>query len=815
MNKKTNDSKYGKFADKLGGYRIEKLPDAGNYEYIYKNDEILVKVDQYGIVTAQINPPVGEAVFKREEREVGSPVKAYFSDGENIFNNFDALRADNVMIEFLPEKSTYRLTFGKTKVITELFVTEKGKRFVMNVTVKNLDEKAKEYSVLQCCFPYLNELLMAPWDKPEWYTKTEYLKDKNAFLTTKFSVAGKREERRYLTIVGSDKADSRELSLERLTTATKNFSAIPEKIGGVTEDVLYAFKQCVSSLKKVTLGGGKSYSFTQVFAVTDDGKKIADEIENSEKYFDLQTQKEEEKKLAEKYAALFSVRTVKTGDTDFDRFINGFLPLEMYWVSSLDRGWPTGMRGVRDAANDFEGMLCYDKEMCKGVIENIFSKQRSDGWYPRQVPFGNGTKFDLREFVDSACFFTEYVYDYLAYTDDYSILGKVYPYYDDAEKRESGLTHLKKGMDYLISDDALGEHGLVKMRGGDWLDCLSGVGKKGKGESVMASCQLVICLGYLSEIMKKVGRGKDVEKHEKSAYKLINDINKAAFNGKFYNAVYTDNGEWLFSAKDEDGEKRVYVPTNAYAIISGVAKDKETEIFNEIEKLKTSDGYKLFSKPLGGKIIEGIGKMGTGDFQPYFAENASVYNHGSQCFLIRALAKAGRYEQIADVLGYAMPLYANKHAPAKTCSAPYAITNCYHLVPSFYGRAGFSFLTGSVAMIERAVYSWVFGLNFTLDNIVITPCVPEEYANAEITTPFNGHRLTIKYVGYGAKIESAKIETAKIESVKIESAKIESAKIESATVNGKSLRVSADGRSVGFDKSSIECDSTVTVVLKS
>ena len=38
-------AKYGKFADKLGGYIIDKLLDAGSYEYIYKNDEILVKVD--------------------------------------------------------------------------------------------------------------------------------------------------------------------------------------------------------------------------------------------------------------------------------------------------------------------------------------------------------------------------------------------------------------------------------------------------------------------------------------------------------------------------------------------------------------------------------------------------------------------------------------------------------------------------------------------------------------------------------------------------------------------------------------------------
>lgn len=779
---------YGKFSKKPGGYRIEKLPEAGNYEYIYKNDEILVKVDQYGIITAQINPPVGEAVFKREEREVGSPVKAYFSDGESVFNNFDVLRADKLTIDFLPEKSIYRLTFGKTEVVTELFVTEKNKRFVMNVTVKNLGERVKEYSILKCAFPYLNELLMAPWDKPEWYTRTEYLKDKNAFLTTKYSVAGKKEERRYLTIVSNDETNNRELSLERLTALTKNFSVIPDKIGGVTEDTLYAFKQCVSTLATVNLKGGESYSFTQVFAVTDDEKKIAENIENSVKYFDATVQKAEEEKLAEKHAELFSVRTVKTGDPDFDSFVNGFLPLEMYWVSSLDRGWPTGMRGVRDAANDFEGMLCYDKQMCKGVIENIFSKQRSDGWYPRQVPFGAGTKFDLREFVDSACFFTEYVYDYLAYTGDYSILENKYGYYD-CETQESGLTHLKKGMDYLLSDDALGVHGLVKMRGGDWLDCLSGAGKKGRGESVMVSCQLVMCLKYLVEILNKVGQVNEVEKYEKAGYRLKNAINKAAFNGRFYNAVYTDNDTWLFSEKDEDGEERVYVPTNAYAVISGVANGKENEIFNEIAKLKTSDGYKLFSKPLGGKFIDGIGKMGTGDFQPYFAENGSVYNHGSQCFLIRALAKAGRYEEISDVLGYALPLYADKHSPEKTCSAPYAITNCYHLVPSFYGRSGFSFLTGSVAMIERAVYSWVFGLNFALDNIVITPCVPKEYANAEITTPFNGHNLTIKYVGYGAQIEIAEI-------------------------SGKAFDISAEGRSALIDKALITDDLTIVIKLK-
>ena len=37
----------------------------------------------------------------------------------------------------------------------------------MNVTIENFGDKDKEYKILKCGFPYLNEFLMAPWDKPE------------------------------------------------------------------------------------------------------------------------------------------------------------------------------------------------------------------------------------------------------------------------------------------------------------------------------------------------------------------------------------------------------------------------------------------------------------------------------------------------------------------------------------------------------------------------------------------------------------------------------------------------------------------------
>lgn len=747
----------GFFNDRLGGYTITKLPKAGLYEYIYKNGEILLKLDQYGIQTCQIDAPSGIATMKRERRELSSPAKLYFSVNGKVHDNFDVFGADDFTIDFQPQKAVYTLRFGTIRVATEMLVPVSGRKVIMHVTFANDGDENVDVKVMPCVYPYVNELMMAPWDKPEWYTRTKYAAGETpVFTTTRYSVAGKKEERRYFSLVTSLPVASFELSDERLAYATNNFTAIPDAFSGETENELYAFGQCFAGVATVTVAAHGETKVKNVFTTALYGENVEEDIAAAETYFCEKKLQEETAALQAKFDKLFSVRTVETADKTFDKFVNGFLPLELDWVSALDRGWPTGMRGVRDASNDFEGYIDYDKTACRAVIENIFSKQRSDGWYPRQVPFGAGEKFDLRHFVDSACFFTEYVYDYLASTDDYGLLDEKFAYYDAPEQLESGYTHLKKGIEYLTDANNLGEHGLVKMQGGDWLDCLSSAGIKGRGETVMVSCQLVMCLRYLAEITQK--RGGNGDGYLQFAKELTETINAASYNESgFYNGVFTDNGEWIFSEKDSDGEKRIYAPTNSYAIISGVACGKEKSVVNHLESLKTSDGYKLFSTPFGVKTIDGIGKMGTGDFQPYFAENASVYNHGSQLFYARALAKAGEHEKLYDALNYAMPFNGELHKESSICAAPYAITNCYHLVPSFYGRTGFSFLTGSVAMIERAVYNWLFGVQYTLDTVAIRPCIPEQYKDAKIKLSYGDTELSIRYEGYGNTVVGASL----------------------------------------------------------
>lgn len=747
----------GKFGA-AGEYTLERLPEAGLYEYVYKNEQTLLKLDQYGIQAYQLDLSTGVALLKRERRETGSPAKLYFSINGKVYNNFDVYAADKISINFKPHAAEYSLTFGEITVKTLILMPISGKRLIMNVTFENGDSSAADITVMPCVYPYVNAIMMAPWDKPEWYTRSEYLggAGKKAFTATRYSVAGKREERQYFSYVTDLPLKSFELSDERLVFETSNFTALPEAFSGKTENTLYAFGQCFAGVCSVKLPAGGSFVAKNAFTTAAYGEDVKADIDSASEYFKDDVLLKEENALCAKFDKLFGVRGVKTKDNAFNAFVNGFLPLELEWVTSLDRGWPTGMRGVRDASNDFEGYIDYDKAACRAVIANVFARQRSDGWYPRQVPFGGGDKFDLRAFVDSACFFTEFVYDYIAQTDDYSILSEKFAYYDNAELIESGFTHLKKGVEYLTAPQNLGEHGLVKMQGGDWLDCLNGAGIKGRGETVMVSCQLIGSLKYLAEICEKIG--ENAKDYLAFAEKLKEKINTVAFNKSgFYDGVFTDDGEWLFSENDPDGEKRIYAPTNSYAIICGVAEGKEASVIKNLQTLKTKDGYKLFSTPFGGGYIAGIGKMGTGDFQPYFAENASVYNHGSQLFYARALAVAGEHEKLYDVLNYAMPFNENSHAEEAICAAPYAVTNCYHLVPSFYGRTGGSFLTGSVAMIERAVYNWMFGVNFTLNKLIVKPCVPREYANASVKMNYANKPINVNYSGFGSKIKSAKI----------------------------------------------------------
>ena len=131
----------------------------------------------------------------------------------------------------------------------------------MRLTFINNTDKAIAVDVLNVVYPYVNELMMAPWDKPEWYTNTKFNKASNTFLTTRYSVAGKKEERRFFTVVSDLAVKDYELSSERVTEATNNFACIPQCFSGKTEKELYAFEQCMAEVSSFRVDANASHSF--------------------------------------------------------------------------------------------------------------------------------------------------------------------------------------------------------------------------------------------------------------------------------------------------------------------------------------------------------------------------------------------------------------------------------------------------------------------------------------------------------------------------------------------------------------------------
>lgn len=730
----------GNFIQNTAGYEITTLNLPVSWEYIYENRDILLKVDQHGPVYAQAHPPGDIMVFKREQHQRFSPwcVNISSNDFDGRFTNFFRPNTfgvdkepENVHIKYLPECAIYSFEYNGIKVETEFIIPQKSTTIAMRFKVKNISDKKVVLNIQPQLIPYLNEATMAPWDKYEWYLDSSAERcGKMVFSSKLLSADALSDKRREVNFVSSaDFLRGYELSLEKYI----GFGDITNPQRVYTDDKrIYGYPPVYACDYVWELDSSEEKELVQVLSL--------DSVKNSERYFEKSyfDAKRDERKA--EFEELFSKNHVETGDEDFDHYVNYWIPMQMSWVASLDRGWPTGMRGSRDSAQDYAALLYTDTKNPRDIILTMMECQRMDGWFPRQYSArGKHGKHDLRTHVDGGAFFIEFVWKYLAHTNDFGILNEQVEWLD-SDKKSSALEHILTAAEYYIAEENIGEHGLCKIRGGDWLDAVNTAGLLGRGESVTVSCQTVLNMRYIADILKSLDENADVEKYLVMADRIKDSINKYAFNEKgFYNGVFNDDGKWIFSSLDPDGEERVYGVANYYAIISGVAeRQKHKGIFDAAERLKCDKGYRLFWPHLGEKPIDKVGRIASGDVPRCFGENGNVYNHGSQGFFARALSVAEEGEKLYDVLRWIMPFDTGKHPTGLAFTPPYAVVNCWQELPEFNHRGLMCFLTGSVAMAMRGVYEWMLGIAPTLDGIEISPCLPEKMKNVKVKFTYMG-----------------------------------------------------------------------------
>ncbi len=768
--------KLGEFIEGSAAYRISSLNLPSSWEYIYQNRAVLMKVDQFGPVYAQMDPPGDIQLFRRENGQKFSNWIVWIKkEGEKPFNNFFRPNTDmtaqesepqNLNIEFWPEKAVYSFDNEGLSVKTEFAIPLKEREVSMRFSLTNNSDKAVKIRLCPYLIPYVNVAQLAPWDKNEWYLRTGIGKEEGSamFWTNLLNPAGNRKKRRTMTLVTElEGLKSAEISREKFIASGSEYcpekaisgslNVSPEQFGeyGVFKDdtQIYSYPPVYAMEYEWTLEAGETKSLVQTLSMA--GVQTDGEMPSKENV--LKTAdwaKSFDSKVAaakEYYTKLFATNNLETPDEFFNYYINYWVVLQMNWVASLDRGWPSGMRGTRDSAQDYTGLIYTDLKSCRDVLAMLFSCQRTDGWFPRQYSAsGRHGTHDLRPYVDGGAFVLELFHRYISYSGDYSFLDEKIPWLDSDDEATS-WEHIKSAMNYYIDPENIGEHGLCKIRGGDWLDSVSAAGSEGRGETVTVTCQVVMGLMYMADICEKLGRDSElISKYRAHAQSFKDALNSSAMNKKgYFNSVFNDDGKWIFSDMDPDGEERPYGVSNWFSVISKTAKEEDLEgIFKIREALKSDMGYRLFYPPFS-KPIAHVGRQASGDMPPYMSENGNVYNHGSQGFMARALAKADRGEDLFEALKLLLPCYQELHPTHLAMTAPYAITNCWQQLPGFHHRGMLSFLTGAVAMIMRGAYEWLCGVEPAIDALEVSPAMPASFNQMKLNLNYKGKNLDFSF----------------------------------------------------------------------
>jgi len=758
--------KYGYFnTEKPASYTVTDSDQlTAPWYYIYNNRKILLYVDQNGPVKIQYQPPNGILPIKREMGETSSKWQVWVqADDLNCgipVSNFHSpalccnSKKPEFTVQWSPETAIYTAKYDAAEIITEIFVPWDKATVCMKTTIINTTEKEMQFTVTPALFPYMNIPQMVAWDLPEWYLSTKAIRMDDSLTIHGQMTSPEMDKTLNRSITWNIDYDaSAQIELDMAAfCGSGNFFSPKAVIDGSdfrtnmenADGMRFGSHQSVYTARyRFTLGKGECKTLTQVLTVQEDIQYNPEENRFERIYFDDKSYTESVAKTRDFYQTLFGKRRVKTDNPLYDNFINTFAPLEMFWVCSLDRGWPSSMRGIRDCSQDFMGMLPLDPAWTRESIKTMFSHQRADGWMPRQIStISRSAPHDMRYYCDGGAFLLELVHEYLTFTRDADILFERV-YWLDSDEESTILAHVQRCMQFYLDKKNIGEHGLCKVWYGDWWDPMDKIGMEGRGESVTTTAQTVLNLQNLADMfvwLHSIGKVDRNYLQLAADYlairqKFIDAMQQHAYNKEgFFNGYFNDNGKWLLSNQDPDGERRVYLVSNAWAIISGCATENmQNRIFDILEKeCVGAVGYNTSSKGFP-VYIEKAGRTGNGN-----SPGTNTYNH-AQSFFVRACCECGRAELAYQVTRHILPIEEEYTPVEKTFAPPYAIVNMY----SNNHRAGFQFLSGTVSYVLRTVYHFFFGITYGYDGLTISPCIPKAFGNCSVEFTYLGKAITV------------------------------------------------------------------------
>ena len=488
-----------------------------------------------------------------------------------------------------------------------------------------------------------------------------------------------------------------------------------------------------------------------------------DNIKNIiEKYSNISNVYEELSKTKAYWRDFLGNISVKTENKSMDYLLNGWLLYQNYSCRYLARTafyQSGGAYGFRDQLQDSMSLGLIDSNITKTQILRSASRQYLEGdvqhWWHPVINSGIRTRFS-----DDLLWLPFVTEEYIKVTGDYSILKEKAPYLEDEPLREGEDERYtivnqssKEGTIYEHCIKAIekslkfGVHNIPLMGSGDWNDGMSTVGNKGKGESVWLGWFLYKILSDFEDLANYMNDEEKINKYKDIKEFIRENIEKNAWDGKWYKRAYFDDGTPLGSKENE--ECKIDSLSQSFALISG-GGDKERgkkAIESTIENLVDEELglIKLLAPPFEKSKLE------PGYIKGYVAgvrENGGQYTHAAT-WVILALTKLNMGDKALKYFNMINPI---NHTRTETeCEKyklePYVMAADVYIREPHGGRGGWSWYTGTAGWIYKVGLENILGFTkYKGEGYKINPCVPREWSSFEINinNEKEQYKITVK-----------------------------------------------------------------------
>ncbi len=426
---------------------------------------------------------------------------------------------------------------------------------------------------------------------------------------------------------------------------------------------------------------------------------------------------------------------ITTPDADFDRFVNHWLPRQVFYHGDVNR-LSTDPQ-TRNYLQDNLGMAFIAPQVTRGALLLALGQQHANGSMPDGILLVEGAELKYINQVphtDHCVWLPVCLQAYLNETADFALLGE----------RVNGLTvaeRLDAAMAWLHQDrDA---RGLSYIAQGDWCDPMNMVGYKGRGVSGWLTVAAAYAMTLWAGISADAGRPDAAGRWRAAAQQLNDAANAHLWDGDWFARGITDDGVVFGVSTDTAG--RLYLNPQSWALLSGGAdaRQRDRMIAAIDAQLETPHGVAMFNPPYPA-MREDVGRVT--QKHPGSAENGAVYNHAAS-FYVHALYAIGDADRAYRALRRMIP-GPDEADLLQRGQLPVFIPNYYRgaheQYPRTAGRSSQLFNTGTAAWAYRSVIEDLCGLRGCAEGLLVRPQLPSSWDRLSAEREFRGARFHLQ-----------------------------------------------------------------------